>query len=723
MTEELSVQPTALAALHQQIASPDATVDAILLPLRALQHMGSTSADLRVHIERIRAANDVTMDDDTVESNCLLALDIISGSLSRDALRWDAAELARIYLPKAVRPEAMSRGLLTALKPSDMLPPRPKLEVTRSENMRIIERIVSRLSHHEIVPQQADFYRVPKAGMTTRPAALLAPDDRIIFEALALEIDAELAQRLPETVIWPRSADNLVSHSVFARLPKAWPEAYVIVADIESFYECIDHTLLASFISSELGKRTQYLKALESFLDATMSSRIGLPQGPNASDIFASAYLLAADSLLASQTWSFARYADDFLVGADSMVDGRRKIESLERLLRELGLRLNVSKTKVMRRDTYLANLDKPSQQVERLRKEIQSLTEARLRDSEDESEVAQILEEAGVDEQVLWDLFYNQVTTLDEVIEEVGDLFQPPLVDSYAEYFIRVARRLHRERLPEDMLGTERDLRECLVVLAGASRSVNLESVDEVLKWFPRLAQHTSAYLRSIASANGRAVSRFITRWLDPPADTDWVTAWLCNAAEVNPDLISKRLHEVMVRLVRNERFGLLTRAGAARALAAGKKLDQASFDKLLQTSTAAIRSEMILAALADPERYPSTRDAIEQAARENAWIEQGTSLLDGEDRVRIHAMYYAHRAEGVYHPSSGLIDILSGPGAKAMGLKPSPAAGQVIRAVNETRGATGTGSRNGWTFWVVDGTGRFLQSIRHKPVPGKRS
>jgi hypothetical protein len=371
-----------------------------------------------------------------------------------------------------------------------------------------------------------------------------------------------------------------------------------------------------------------------------------------------------------------------------------------------------------MRRDTYLANLDKPSPQVERLRKEIQDLTEARLRSSEDESDVAAILEEAGVDDQVLWDLFYNQVTTLDEVIEEVRDLFKPPLVDSYAEYFTHVAQSLMHERLPADMLGTEGDLRECLVVLASAKRQVRLKFVDTVLKWFPRLAQHTSAYLRSIAGVNSPSVSRLIYRWLDPPADTDWVTAWLANVAEVNPGLISNRLHEAMIKLVRNEHVGLLTRAGAARALAAGKKLDQASFYKLLQTSTAAIRSEMILAALADPESYPSTREAIEQAARVDFWEGHGTSARDQEDKVHIHVLYYGQLAEGIYHPSTGLIDIFSGPADNATGLKPSPAARKVIRAVNQARGATGTGSRNGWSFWIVDATGKSLQSIRHKPI-----
>ena len=551
----------ALAALRRQIESREASADDIFLPLRALQRLGLTSADLRVHVERIRAANDVTTDNETVELNCLLALDMIAGSLPNDSLRWDAAETARIYLPKVVKPELLSRGLATALKPSDMLPPRPTFEVTEVQEIETAQRVIARLSSYEIEPQKADFYRVPKAGMITRPAALLAPDDRVIFEALSLEINTELERSLPEAVIWPRSTGAVVPYSNFAALPKAWDDAYIIVADIESFYECVDHTLLAGFISSELGKHTQYLKALESFLDAIMSSSTGLPQGPNASEVFASAYLLPVDSMLVSQAWLFARYADDFLISADSIVDGRRKIESLEGLLREVGLRLNCAKTKVMRRDTYLANLDKPSPQVEKLRKEIQNLTVARLRSSEDESDVAEILAEAGVDEQILWDLFYNQTVTLDEVLVQVRDLFRPPLVDSYVEYFTRVARRLRSERLPDDMLGTERDLKECLVVLASSNRYVDLKLVDVVLKWFPRLAQHTSAYLRSIADDHSRSVGTFIIRWLNPPADTDWVTAWLCNVAEFYPDLITRRVQDVMVRLVRDENVGLLTR------------------------------------------------------------------------------------------------------------------------------------------------------------------
>jgi TIR domain len=98
------------------------------------------------------------------------------------------------------------------------------------------------------------------------------------------------------------------------------------------------------------------------------------------------------------------------------------------------------------------------------------------------------------------------------------------------------------------------------------------------------------------------------------------------------------------------------------------------------------------------------------------------GASSRDEDDQIPIHAVYYGEVAKGIYHPSTGLVDITSGPAPKATGLKPSPAAREVINAVNKGRGVTASGSRNGWGFWIVDATGELLQSIRTS-APGLRT
>lgn len=79
-----------------------------------------------------------------------------------------------------------------------------------------------------------------------------------------------------------------------------------------------------------------------------------------------------------------------------------------------------------------------------------------------------------------------------------------------------------------------------------------------------------------------------------------------------------------------------------------------------------------------------------------------------DGE--VRIHALYGGQRADGVYHPGTRSIDIISGPGAGSADLKPSPATAEVIKAVNPGVSP----NRNGWTFWIISRNGQALQTIR---------
>jgi hypothetical protein len=122
-----------------------------------------------------------------------------------------------------------------------------------------------------------------------------------------------------------------------------------------------------------------------------------------------------------------------------------------------------------------------------------------------------------------------------------------------------------------------------------------------------------------------------------------------------------------------------------------------------------------------------PHTHDRITDLARAwgisdeaaiirliDAWKDARSDPQEDADQVRIHVVYRGERVDGVYHPSTGLIDLTSGPVSKATGLKPSPAAGEVIRAINKMKGKDVTGSRNGWSFWVVTATGELLQSIR---------
>lgn len=83
--------PEALGALLKMLATGEGIDDepGIGGRLVELQNQGLTQADMRVHVERLRAQNDVTTRDERIEDRCMLALDLITG-YHRDPLKWES---------------------------------------------------------------------------------------------------------------------------------------------------------------------------------------------------------------------------------------------------------------------------------------------------------------------------------------------------------------------------------------------------------------------------------------------------------------------------------------------------------------------------------------------------------------------------------------------------------------------------------------------------------
>jgi hypothetical protein len=80
------------------------------------------------------------------------------------------------------------------------------------------------------------------------------------------------------------------------------------------------------------------------------------------------------------------------------------------------------------------------------------------------------------------------------------------------------------------------------------------------------------------------------------------------------------------------------------------------------------------------------------------------------GDGALAVHALYGGQRIEGRFFPTSGRLEILSGPCGGRSFKSPSGAAIAVVQAINPTVNP----NRNGWSFWIVNDTGRTLQSAR---------
>ncbi|MCU1394905.1 MAG: hypothetical protein JWM34_3333 [Ilumatobacteraceae bacterium] len=584
----------------------ESTPDDLLQVLRALQRMGLPRTDIEVHLERIRAVNDATVRDAAVERNCLLALEMTVGDAGEFSLSWDSIEMASIYVPRVVTQAVATENLEAALEPSDMLPPRPGGAAASGVVAAVPSKLIEALRIGEWFPLPVDEFRVPKGSFTTRPAALLSLPDRLVFEVLASRIETELDRQLPGHVIWPRRRGPRAQPNEFRDMPKSWSAPYVVKADISGFYESIDHSVLAMILAGTLDARSDEVQATEHFLGAVMGRPVGLPQGPLASDVFASAYLLLIDQRMVKEGWQIARFADDYFIAADSMADGRNKIEELERYLADHHLRLNDTKTTIMRHDTYLAGLDRPAPGQDLSPTEFHRLYEEDLHASKDDREIGGILSALGADEQLLFDVLYHQSMTIEEAIEELAADLNPGAVSLRLANLSRIDEDLRVAEAADDMSAIALSVRDSLAFMAAAKQVDALGPTERLLHWFPDLGRVASAYFEAVSIDAPYDVDLALVRLLQVGELPDWTSAWLCRSVQRRADTPDETLMALLRTIIFSPQYGALTHMASTWALASKGALTTELWTKALADASSAVRAELLLAKQSNPQLYP---------------------------------------------------------------------------------------------------------------------
>ncbi|MFI9740470.1 RNA-directed DNA polymerase [Nocardia sp. NPDC052278] len=139
---------------------------------------------------------------------------------------------------------------------------------------------------------------------------------------------------------------------------------YVIAADIADFYSRIYHHRLENALRDvdiDGGITRQIMEILSKLSNNTS---YGLPVGGPAARIMAELVLNRVDRLLLAEpaTRTFCRYADDYRFFVPDMESAYSAIGFLsEKLLRNEGLSLQKSKTRIMTSTEYLSTLDPPA--------------------------------------------------------------------------------------------------------------------------------------------------------------------------------------------------------------------------------------------------------------------------------------------------------------------------------------------------------------------------
>lgn len=132
---------------------------------------------------------------------------------------------------------------------------------------------------------------------------------------------------------------------------------FVLDADIDEFFDNVDHTLLLEFLAHDLPDESllplisRWLKvgraAPEASAGSAGSRAVGIPLGSPLSPLWANVTLHRMDRSLMNGGWNLVRYADDFLVFAESERRLQYAHADVETALAHLRLRLEPAKTRL----------------------------------------------------------------------------------------------------------------------------------------------------------------------------------------------------------------------------------------------------------------------------------------------------------------------------------------------------------------------------------------
>ena len=208
--------------------------------------------------------------------------------------------------------------------------------------------------------QPAPIKRVwlPRPGKSSRPLGVPTVRDRVLQKALAQVITPLLEEEFEECSYAYRRGRSVRMAVERIGLLQRQGFRWVVEADIENFFDCIPHARLLDELNAVVHDAelvalvAQWLTAPVQDGNRLLPVTLGVVQGSPISPLLANLYLDHLDEALLNKGFALVRYADDFIVLAKSRERAEAAVELSDVVLRDLELKLNPLKTRVVNFDS-----------------------------------------------------------------------------------------------------------------------------------------------------------------------------------------------------------------------------------------------------------------------------------------------------------------------------------------------------------------------------------